>query len=209
MKQYQYKDHDDYVKNQIQSSQSRESNVFVQAETLDVIAQKLQEKLSALNNGICHGTCNGYEQKYFRDKLKADVIGTDISPTAAQYPHTIQWDFHEVKDEWLDSFDFIYSNAFDHSYDPAMCIDRWMSCLRRGGYCILHWTIWHHKISQGQPLGATLGEYIDFAMPIVPVGGDPNRLNLVSDRYVEEVCRVTHSRVRQYGPDYLIWVKRV
>jgi hypothetical protein len=65
------------------------------------------------------------------------VIGTEISDTATQFPHTIQWDFHETKPEWIDAVDFIYSNSFDHSYDPQRCLNAWMSCLKKGGLCIL------------------------------------------------------------------------
>jgi hypothetical protein len=45
-------------------------------------------------------------------------MGTEISDTAGQFPYTIQWDFHKTKAEWIDATDFIYSNCFDHSYDP-------------------------------------------------------------------------------------------
>ena len=162
-----------------------------------------------INNGICHGTRNGFEQKYLREHLKADVFGTEIADTAKECPYTIQWDFHEVKDEWLGAIDFIYSNSIDHSYDPKMCFERWLSCLRPGGYCILHWAIWQYKVSRGQPYGATLGEYIDLAMPVVPYKGDENRLNTVEDRYVDEVNKVDHAKVKHFGPDYFIWVKKL
>jgi len=208
MKQYKYSAYEDYREAQIDGNLSNLDGIFIQRQTLDTIVEKLQMKLGKVNTGICHGTRGGFEQKYLREKLNAEVIGTEISYTAPHFPHTIQWDFHEVKEEWLNSIDFIYSNSFDHSFDPAMCLDKWLSCLRLGGYCILHWTIWHLKTSPRQVFGATLGEYIELAMPIVSVDGDEKRLKLASDRYIEEVCRVDHSKVRRYGPDYLIWVKK-
>lgn len=94
--------------------------------------------------GICHGSRRGDEQTWFAKYLQdCIVIGTDISDTASQFNNTIQWDFHEAKPEWIDSVDFIYSNAFDHSYDPEKCLKTWMSCLRKGGLCIIEHTSGH------------------------------------------------------------------
>lgn len=32
---------------------------------------------------------------------------------------------------------FVYSNSWDHSYDPELAFSRWMSCLRKGGFLFL------------------------------------------------------------------------
>lgn len=87
--------------------------------------------------GLCHGTRNGSEQKNFSKHLNIPVIGTDISDTATQFDNTIQWDFHDIKDEWINNVDFIYSNSLDHSYDPIHCLRQWFKCLKVGGICIL------------------------------------------------------------------------
>ncbi len=87
------------------------------------------------------------------------VIGTEISDTATQFPDTIQWDFHEIKAESRDAVDFIYSNSFDHSYDPERCLNAWMSCLRPGGICILEHSDAHSSqkgSSELDPFGAHL-----------------------------------------------------
>ena len=70
----------------------------------------------------CHGTRQGFEQKWFSKNLECKVIGTEISDNANDYKNTIEWDFHNVKKEWIGSVDFIYSNALDHSYDPNKCL---------------------------------------------------------------------------------------
>lgn len=108
--------------------------------------------------GVCHGTRGGQEQEWFRKYLGCEVIGTEISSTAHDAPHTIQWDFHEVKDEWIDSVDFIYSNSFDHSYDPERCLNAWMTCVRPGGLCILEHTSNHEPgfVNELDPFGAWL-----------------------------------------------------
>src|SRR5262249_40309486 len=77
---------------------------------------------------------------------------------AKAFPNTIEWDFHETKPEWIDAVDFIYSNAFDHSYDPEKCLNAWMSCVRQGGICILEHTDKHEEldVSALDPFGAAL-----------------------------------------------------
>lgn len=89
--------------------------------------------------GLCHGTRQGFEQRWFREHLPGQpkVIGTEISDTAEDFPDTIQWDFHEVKPEWIGTTDFIYSNSWDHSYDPVKALAAWISCLTPGGALLL------------------------------------------------------------------------
>jgi hypothetical protein len=106
--------------------------------------------------GLCHGTRRGLEQKWFKDFLQCEVVGTEISDTATDFPDTIQWDFHQVKEDWINSTDFIYSNSWDHSYDPKLCIERWMSCLHQEGICILDYSFEHDApaTSELDPFGA-------------------------------------------------------
>jgi len=106
------------------------------------------------------------EQEYFKLAFQdlgasTKVIGTEISPTATQFPNTIEWDFHNTKPEWIGSVDFIYSNAFDHSYKPAECLRGWMECLSPKGLCILEWSNCHNGSSKMDPFGATIEEYRD------------------------------------------------
>jgi SAM-dependent methyltransferase len=111
-----------------------------------------------INFGICHGTRNGKEQEWFRKYLNTDVIGTEISQSATLFPNTIQWDFHNVKDEWINNVDFIYSNALDHSYDPQKCLNTWINCLKPGGFCILEHSHLHSPegVTKLDPFGADI-----------------------------------------------------
>ena len=79
----------------------------------------------------------------FGSETVADVLGTEISETATQFPMTIQWDFHEVKPEWLSAFDIVFSNSWDHSYDPRLAFSRWLSCVAKGGALVLEWSKVH------------------------------------------------------------------
>ncbi|MCB1226788.1 MAG: class I SAM-dependent methyltransferase [Verrucomicrobiales bacterium] len=97
--------------------------------------------------GLCHGTRRGLEQRWLAQSLGCQVLGTDISESATQFENSIQWDFHQAKPEWLGSVDFIYSNSWDHSFDPETCMQVWLSCLRPGGVCVLEHSSEHEPIS--------------------------------------------------------------
>lgn len=161
---YDYKDADGkfdyegYKRAQTEGNKRKINKVFVDKRNIEFLANYLRRRLGNIRHGICHGTRRGLEQSWFREFLGADVIGTEISDTATQFPHTIEWDFHNTKPEWIDHFDFVYSNSFDHSYDPSKCLSAWVSCLRPGGLCILE-----HSRFQGiwatnslDPFGADL-----------------------------------------------------
>ncbi len=134
-------------------------SVWVIEENIKFLSNYLKKKSKhPIFSGICHGTRNGKEQEWFRKYLKADVIGTEISKSAHQFPHTIQWDFHDVKDEWVNNVDFIYSNALDHSYDPQKCLNAWIKCLKPGGFCILEHSHLHSPagVTELDPFGADI-----------------------------------------------------
>jgi hypothetical protein len=140
-------------------------NVWVKEENIAFLAEYLRGVIPPPRFGLCHGTRRGNEQAWFSKYLGCDVLGTDISETAESFPQTIRWDFHEVKPEWIDAVDFIYSNSFDHSYDPEKCLNAWMRCVRPGGICILEHAEMRHAdyasaADQLDPFGALI-----FQMP--------------------------------------------
>jgi hypothetical protein len=126
-----------YKEAQVAGNLAKIDKCWVQPENIAFLSRYIKERIGDVRFGLCHGTRQGFEQKWFREQLGCEVIGTEISETALQFPNTIQWDFHEVKPEWIGAVDFIYSNSLDHSYDPALCLNRWMSCLKPNGICII------------------------------------------------------------------------
>ena len=130
-------DYDQYHRIQTDGNKQKIEWVWAVEENIAFLADYIKCVIGVPKFGICHGTRRGKEQEWFRKYLVCKVIGTEISATAVQFPHTIQWDFHETKPEWIDAIDFIYSNSFDHSYDPQKCLNAWMSCVKKGGLCIL------------------------------------------------------------------------
>ena len=133
--------------------------VFATEANIDVLAAYLHRKLGRVEKGLCHGTRRGLEQAWFAQRLPGcEVWGTEISDTAADFPNTIQWDFHEVKPEWRGAMDFIYSNSLDHAYDPEKALNAWMSCLRPSGLTLLEHTDLHDASAATEldPFGADL-----------------------------------------------------
>ena len=102
-------------------------------------------------------------KKHLKEKENLKVIGTEISSTATSFEDVIEWDFHDIKDEWINNVDFIYSNLFDHTIKPQLCLDNWLSCLSENGLCILEWTNGHAEkwTTAMDPFGASLQEYQD------------------------------------------------
>lgn len=126
-----------YKEVQTRGNKKKLESVWVDERHVEFLSGHITRLIGRPIFGICHGTRRGLEQQWFAKYLGCKVIGTEISDTATQFPNTIQWDFHDVKPEWVDSVDFIYSNSFDHSFDPERCLNAWMSCVRPGGVCVL------------------------------------------------------------------------
>lgn len=150
-------DYDSYKKIQVEGNKAKIDEVFELEENIEMLSDFLKNNSSKMNFGICHGTRRGKEQEWFRKYLNIDVIGTEISDTATKFPNTIQWDFHNVKKEWLESIDFIYSNSLDHSYDPKFCLEQWLKCLKKDGFCIINGSTSHHPqlVNKLDPFGFT------------------------------------------------------
>jgi hypothetical protein len=156
---YRYKDYKEYVNTQIQTNMNKLTNTWASPDNIRMLSEYIKNNITNYDFGICHGTRRGDEQKWFKEHLNCHVIGTEISPSATEFPNTIQWDFNEVKDEWLNNVDFIYSNSFDHAFNPETCLDAWMSCIKKNGICIIEWTVGHVEFSKEDPFGATFKGY--------------------------------------------------
>lgn len=151
-------DYQNYRKVQQEGNKSKIENIWVIEDNIKFLSDYMREIIHEPKFGICHGTRRGKEQEWFRKYLECEVIGTEISETATQFANTIQWDFHETKPEWVNSVDFIYSNSFDHSYDPEKCLTAWMSCIKKNGLCIIEHSNAHGPTGSSEldPFGAEI-----------------------------------------------------
>ena len=167
MKLWKYKDYEEYKKVQIKFTNAKIKSGASWVNPYDIkgLVSYIVDYNPEVSFGLCHGTRRGVEQEEFINTFNSigwnvTVIGSEISPEVSkEYPHTIEWDFHEVKDEWINSVDFIFSNSFDHSYDPEKALDSWMSCLNEKGLCFIEWNKGDINNREGDPFGATYEEY--------------------------------------------------
>jgi SAM-dependent methyltransferase len=138
-------DYELYRRVQTIGNKGKIERVFVAQENIAYLCRELEKIVPQIDFVLCHGTRNAAEQKFFKAALSksAEILGTEISDNAEQFPMTIEWDFHEVKPEWLGAVDIVYSNSFDHSYDPDKLFAAWLSCLRPNGVMVLEWSRAH------------------------------------------------------------------
>lgn len=152
VKIHKYKDYNEYKETQIYYNKKKIDKVWADEKTLEKISNFLKENTSSnLIKGICHGSRNGFEQNFFNKKKDGfEVIGTDISETAKDYKNSIVHDFHNEKKEWLENFDFVYSNSLDQSFDPQKALNTWLKQIKQGGYVIIEHSDQHGVVSSGK-----------------------------------------------------------
>jgi len=160
-----YKDEDDYREKQIKMGTEgfRDKSVWVTDLEIKTICDYIKQQGIKISKGVCHGVRLGTEVRDFRNMLDADIIGTDICPLVSSVENVIVHDFHYVKEGWINSFDFIYSNSLDHSNRPKECLESWFSCLTENGRCFIEWTVSDDDIdssfSYADCFGASSEEY--------------------------------------------------
>ena len=144
-----------YREVQIKHNKRKLGNVWADELTLQAIEDDLRSH-SLGRAGICHGARNGFEVMWFREHLLGDVIGTDVSETAIQFPHMHIWVFHDDKSEWIGRFDFVYSNSLDQALNPAGALKAWAKQLIPSGRMYIEHTMAHSVEGAGEmdPFGA-------------------------------------------------------
>jgi SAM-dependent methyltransferase len=156
--QHLYDDYETYRKVQEEGNKAKLGAQFVKKGHIFFLAAWMQAQGAAVDFGLCHGVRRGKEQAWFRRKLgNANIIGTDISETATEFPNTVQWDFHDDNPDWQGRADFVYSNSWDHAYDPGKAFLAWAKCLKPGGWLFIDHTRGHMPKSSNvlDPFGAT------------------------------------------------------
>jgi hypothetical protein len=157
MKLYKYDSYSQYKEIQIEANKRKIDWVWVQEESMKAIRDYRDA-----DTILCHGSRNGTELDYFRKYYSLEeIVGTDISPTAKQYPNMMQWDFHDPNYHWIGHFDIVYSNSLDHSPTPKKAVARWLEQINEGGNVFIEWGEDHgeHRQTEIDPFGASLDEY--------------------------------------------------
>ena len=142
---HEYESYEQYREVQTDGNKRKIDQVWADEGTLTVLCDELRREIphKARLTGICHGTRNGFEQRFIADHAGHDVIGTEISDTAERFDRTLEWDFHDVNEEWVSKYDFVYSNALDHAWNPKLAVETWLNQLNATGVLALEYTEAH------------------------------------------------------------------
>lgn len=143
-RQYTFSSYEDYVRAQVTANHQKIEKVWLTEAEAWVIASIVQHRLFHASRGLCHGSRNGWECRWFAEHLRQEVVGTDIADTAPAHG-LVQHDFHEPRADFTQAFDWVYSNAIDHAYDPRKALRAWLGQLKPGGLVLLHWSPEHDR----------------------------------------------------------------
>lgn len=137
MKTYKYKNYEEYKKCQISAYEKKINNCWAKEENIKEISDQLN-KLYKPKMGICHGVRQGWEILWFEKYLKnCFMMGTDIGKPIHSF--ITQHDFNKQYLMWVNKFDFVYSNSFDHAYNPEKTFKIWVEQVKSGGVIILEY----------------------------------------------------------------------
>ncbi len=168
MKLHHYESNKDYIRAQVRANREKLDFVWVRNENVEQIVSRLRRFGMSPRVGLCHGTRGGEEQKLFMQHMPGcAVLGTEIAPTAASFPMTVRWDFHDSL--WEGVCDFVYSNSLDHASDPKRALRAWLTSLVPDGVLIIEWGSDYEQVSESDPFGATVEELL---MLIAQCGGE-------------------------------------
>lgn len=155
---HEYSSYEEYKSTQVFHNKRKLNDVWADEGTLDLVIERVRKEYSDGRHlfALCHGTRNGFEQNYIASKLDVDILGTDISDTASNFPRSIQWDFHDRNDNWVGKCDFIYTNSLDQSWNPQSALSTWLDQLQDGGMLFIEHTEAHGTQDAGEmdPFGA-------------------------------------------------------
>ena len=166
---HRYESYEHYKRVQVFHNKRKLGTVWADKQTLILVAERVTREFGKNGErplfGICHGARNGFEQNCLSDLLSTDIIGTDISDTAAQFPRSVQWDFHDVNPDWLGRCDFVYSNSLDQSWKPKEAASTWLDQLRLGGLLFIEHSRAHgpEGASEMDPFGVK-AEYMPYVL---------------------------------------------
>lgn len=203
---HQYESYEQYKSVQVFHNKRKLDRVWADEGTLRRVGERVVQEFGrgARVFGLCHGTRNGFEQNFLADTFGFDVIGTDISETAAQFQRSVQWDFHDVRNDWVGQCDFVYTNSLDQSWKPKDAVTTWLGQLREGGLLFIEHTKWHGPEGAGEmdPFGVkpeympyVLSEWFGHAISIEIIQGTKANSDLPVWLFVIKKYGSAHARV--------------
>lgn len=160
---YNYSSYDDYITAQKSTTIRKWGKLhYIRDITVNAIADRFKDDIEQM---LCHGTRTGEELVKFSAKMpNVFVWGSELSDLAKDTPNTTVWDFNVVNPDWVDRFDLVYTNSFDHCITPVETLGVWKDQLRADGRLVIEWTdMQNSKSEYSDPVSATMKEVIAWA----------------------------------------------
>jgi hypothetical protein len=192
---FEYEDYDEYRATQIKWNITKLEGVWAESQVLDAVTARVMDSLGKDGLfGLCHGSRNGFEQSYLSEQLGGTILGTDISETASQFPNSVVHDFHDIKADWLEKADFIYSNSLDQSWNPKEAVRVWVEQLRIGGLLFV-------EMSEGHSPR--------YASKIDPFGVEPEYFAYLLTQWVGHKISVEVLLSAKTNPPMQVWLYEI
>ncbi len=135
-----YREYEEYIKFQSQKTLDPEKRRKWLGEEWDLKLDGFKKEFSKFGESLrkdmkslCIGARTGQEVVALKEMGVDEVIGIDIVPHP---PHVIEGDMHNLDFE-DETFDFIYTNIFDHSINPSKMMSEMERVLKVGGHIFL------------------------------------------------------------------------
>ncbi len=133
-KQREYSSYEEYVAHQKSKLQYLDLTEYDR-----IYGRALGERLQKLSlakgaKALCLGARQGTEVRVLRD-LGCDAIGIDLMP-GGNNPYVVKGDFHNLQYPEA-SMDVVFTNSFDHAFDPRKMIGEIRRVLKPGGRLIV------------------------------------------------------------------------
>lgn len=133
-------DYEAYRRVQNEGNRLKLNHVFASEKVIGLLVRHARRRIRPIRSILCHGTRNGSELEWFAKRVPdAEILGTDIAETATQFPRTIQWDFHDMREDWGGKWDIVYTNSWDHAMEPERAMKAWADSLAPGGILYLEY----------------------------------------------------------------------
>jgi hypothetical protein len=193
---HKYNSYKKYKDTQILHNIRKINKVWADQHTMNRVALLVKEQKTRKNTkkklGLCHGTRNGYEQNYLNSlNMGIFAIGTDISPACSKFLNTFVWDFHKHNKNWINRFDFVYTNSLDQSWNPKKAIEVWLGQIKKDGQIIIEHTKSHGPEEAGE---------------MDPFGVRPSVFPYILTMWFGHKITISHSVEKKYKSNLDAWL---
>jgi SAM-dependent methyltransferase len=135
----EYEDYCQYLDHQKEKTikrmgQSKPEGFQIRVDTFKSLFADHAKLIKRCSSGLCVCARQGHEVVALKQLGMGHAVGIDLVPFP---PHVVIGDMHNIPYEEC-VFDFVFSNAFDHSINPVLFIYEVERVLKPKGHCLLH-----------------------------------------------------------------------